>query len=272
MALKGNLRDFSFSQLLNLISLAKKTGTLQVHGPDKDAFISFAEGKLSYAQNSKNDNGLAAVLLRTEKITDKQYQVIRDRAENIGDKELGLMLINSNYVTQEEILSSLKQEFVSTANDLFTWAEGIFHFENNVTPAPDKISLLINLENIIIEGSRQLQEMERLQDEIPSLDMALKFTETPGTNIRNVNLSVKEWRVVSFINPKNSMKQIARTTKLNEFEFRTIVYSLVQAGLVEIVRPEGAEPPSPQIPTLPVKGAEEQKSLVNRLITRIRSL
>jgi len=272
MALKGNLRDFSFSQLLNLISLAKKTGTLEVHGPGKDAIISFDEGKLSYAQNSQNDNGLAAVLLRTEKLTDKQYHVIKDKAENIGDKELGLMLINSNYVTQDEILASLKQEFVSTANDLFTWAEGIFQFENNKKPSPEKISLLINLENIIIEGSRQLQEKERLEDEIPSLDMALKFTETPGTNIRNVNLSVKEWRVVSFINPKNSMRQIARTTKLNEFEFRRIVYSLVQAGLVEIIRPEGTEPPSPKIPTLPVESADEQKSLVNRLITRIRSL
>jgi len=272
MALKGNLRDFSFSQLLNLISLAKKTGTLQVHGLDKDALISFDEGKLSYAQNSRHDNALAAILLRKDKLTDKQYQVIKDRAENIGDKELGLMLINSNYVTQDEILASLKQEFVSTANDLFTWAEGIFQFENNVKPSPDKISLLISLENIIIEGSRQLQEMERLEDEIPSLDMALKFTENPGTNIRNVNLSVKEWRVVSFINPKNSMHQIARTTKLNEFEFRRIVYSLIQAGLVEIVRPEGIEPPSAKIPTLPVKSSKEQKSLVNRLITRIRSL
>lgn len=272
MALKGNLRDFSFSQLLNLISLAKKTGTLQVHGLDKDALISFDEGKLSYAQNSRHDNGLAAILLRKDKLTDKQYQVIKDRAENIGDKELGLMLINSNYVTQDEILASLKQEFVSTANDLFTWAEGIFQFKNNVKPAPDKISLLINLENIIIEGSRQLQEMERLKDEIPSLDMALKFTENPGTNIRNVNLSVKEWRVVSFINPKNSMRQIARTTKLNDFDFRRIAYSLIQAGLVEIVRPEGLEPPPSKIPTLPVKSPKEQKSLVNRLITRIRSL
>jgi hypothetical protein len=272
MALKGNLRDFSFSQLLNLISLAKKTGTLEVQGPDKDAIVSFDEGKLSYAQSSQNDNGLAAVLLRTEKLTDKQFQVIKEKAKNIGDKELGLMLINSNYVTQDEILASLKQEFVSTANDLFTWAEGIFQFENNKKPSPEKISLLISLENIIIEGSRQLQEKERLEDEIPSLDMALKFTETPGTNIRNVNLSVKEWRVVSFINPKNSMRQIARTTKLNEFEFRRIVYSLIQAGLVEIIRPEGTEPPSPKIPTLPVESADEQKSLVNRLITRIRSL
>lgn len=272
MALKGNLRDFSFSQLLNLISLAKKTGTLEVHGQDKAATISFDHGKLSYAQIDKVDNGLAAVLLRTDKLTEKQYKVIKDKANNIGDKELGLMLINSNYVTQEEILSSLKQEFVSTANDIFTWEEGIFQFENNVKPSSDKISLLISLENIIIEGSRQLQEFERLQDEIPSLAMALKFTETPGTNIRNVNLSVKEWRVVSFINPKNSMNQIARTTKLSELEFRKIVYSLIQAGLVEIIRPEGVAPPTPKVPILPVEGAEEQKSLVNRLITRIRSL
>ena len=104
MALKGNLRDFSFSQLLNLISLAKKTGTLEVHGPEKAATISFETGNLSYAQNSKKDNGLAAILLRTEKLTEKQYQVIKEKAKNIGDKELGLMLINSNYVTQEEIL------------------------------------------------------------------------------------------------------------------------------------------------------------------------
>ena len=272
MALKGNLRDFSFSQLLNLISLAKKTGTLEVHGPEKVTSISFDDGKLCYAQNSKSDHGLAAILLRSEKLTDKQYQVIKDRANNIGDKELGLMLINSSYVTQDEILSSLKLEFVSTANDLFSWEEGIFQFENNLKPSPEKISLLISLENIIIEGSRQLQEMERLQDEIPSLDMALKFTDNPGTNIRNVNLSVKEWRVVSFINPKNSMNQIAKTTKLNDLEFRRIVYSLVQAGLVEIIRPEGVAPPAPKVPTLPVEGADEQKSLVNRLITRIRSL
>ena len=32
MALKGNLHDFSITQLLNLIHLARKTGTLAVDG------------------------------------------------------------------------------------------------------------------------------------------------------------------------------------------------------------------------------------------------
>jgi hypothetical protein len=92
------------------------------------------------------------------------------------------------------------------------------------------------LENIIIEGSRQLRELEQLQDEIPSLDMALKFTDRPLTN---VNLSVDEWKVVKFVDPKNTMRQIAKTNKLTEIEVRRIVYGLLQAGLVELVRPAG---------------------------------
>jgi len=272
MALKGNLRDFSFSQLLNLISIAKKSGTLVINGPNNDAWLSFKEGKLAYAHNDHSNGSLAAILFRNDKLSKKQFQVIQRRAGNIGDKELGLMLINANYLSQQEILSSLKKEFVETTNDIFTWPEGVFQFHNNRLPDSDKISLLISLENIIIEGSRRLEELERLQDEIPSLDMALRFTDNPGTNIRNVNLSVKEWRVVSFINPKNTMRQIANKTKMNKLEFRRIVYSLLQAGLVQIVRPSGAKPPAPQAPSLPVESKEEQLTLVNRIIHRIRSL
>ena len=111
MALKGNLRDFSFSQLLNLISLAKKTGTLEVHGPEKAASISFDDGKLSYAQNSKKDHGLAAVLLRSEKLTEKQYQVIKDKANNMGEtmNKKTLRVLEYN-----KIKDMLRQQAVST--------------------------------------------------------------------------------------------------------------------------------------------------------------
>ena len=50
MALKGNLRDFTITQLLNLINLAKKTGSLVIEGPGEIAQVTFREGKLAYAQ------------------------------------------------------------------------------------------------------------------------------------------------------------------------------------------------------------------------------
>ena len=49
MALKGNLRDFSITQLLNLINLAHKTGTLAIEGPKDTAWVSFRKGKLAYS-------------------------------------------------------------------------------------------------------------------------------------------------------------------------------------------------------------------------------
>jgi hypothetical protein len=161
---------------------------------------------------------------------------------------------------------------VGIVRQLFTWAEGYFHFESNLLPPDGKITVRVELENLIIEGARQIKEMEHLQEEIPSLEMALKFTDRPGTNLRNVNLSVEEWRVISYINPKNSLRQIARATKLSDLEIRRIIYSLLQAGLVEMIRPDGLPSPTPgRVPPAPVN-KEEQRGLVNRLINRIRSM
>lgn len=273
MALKGNLRDFTITQLLNLINIAQKTGTLVVEGQDEAIKVSFREGKLTYAQIGEQDNSLATVLYRAKKISAAQHKIIKERAGHMSDKELGLLLINANYITQQDILSSLQNHFLGVLNRLFTWMEGLFRFETDVLPPNDKITVRVNLENIILEGTRKLRELEQLQDEIPSLDMALKFTDRPGANLRNVNLSVEEWKVVSYINPKNSMRQIARATHLNDLEIRRIAYSLLQAGLVELLRPEGAR----HVPAPPRQPAQkgtvvEQKSLINRIISRIRSL
>ena len=272
MALKGNLRDFTITQLLNLINLARKTGTLIVEGPSETVWIAFAEGKLTYAQMRNEDNSLAAILHKAKKFNNAQYKALKVRAANMGDKELGLMLINAGYVNRDDIIQSVQTYFIESVQRLFTWVEGLFRFENDVLPPNEKITVRVDLENLIIEGSRRLREWEQLQDEIPNLDMALKFTERPGTNLRSLNLSVEEWKVISFINPKNAMHQIAKAAKMGDLEIRRIVYGLLQAGLVEIIWPEGAPKPIPKKPALPVQDKDEQISLVNRIIKRIRSL
>ncbi|MEK7276599.1 MAG: DUF4388 domain-containing protein [Chloroflexota bacterium] len=278
MPLKGNLRDFSTTQLLNLINLARKTGTLTIDAPGEAASMSFREGKLIFAQLGNEEASLVYVLRNAGKLTEEQARALRQRPEAANDKALGLLLINAGYVTQAEILQGIKQHVLDVAFRLFTWVEGLFNFDAALLPPDDRITVPVDLENVIIEGSRRLREWEQLETELPNLDMALKFTDKPDARLQKVNLNVEEWKVVSYINPKNSIRQIAKANNMNDVDIRRIVYGLLQAGLVELVRPAGM--PAGAIPgggtrkpmALGSKDKEQDKSLVNRLITRIRSL
>lgn len=270
MALKGNLRDFPVIQLLNLINLARKSGRLVLEGAGETAWAAFREGRLAWAQFGNEDGSLAAVLRRSHKITKNQYRLLKEKTAQMSDKELGLLLINAGYTTQADILACLQQHYTQVVRRLFTWVEGAFHFEPGAAPPEERIAVRVNLENLIIEGVRQTQEWEQLQDEIPSLDIALKFSERPGTSIHNIHLSAEEWRVVSYVNPKNTLRQIARVVQMSDFEIRRLVYGLLQAGIVELVRAEQAAVPMGQ--TFSTTNKEAQRSLVDRLINRIRSI
>ncbi len=271
MALKGNIRDFSILQLLNLINLATKTGALYIEGPESNSRVVFRDGKLSFAEFMENSKQLLQELVEHEALSATQVAPIAARHATSNDKEMGIFLMNAGYLSQEQILATLEQVYSDVVRQLFSWQEGFFHFETGELTPVEKIPVKLDLENLIIEGARQTQELEELKSELPSLEMALKFTDRPGMNIRDVNLSVEEWRVVNYVNPKNTIQQIAKATQLNDLEIRRVVYALLQAGLVELVRASGAPAVLPQ-KMFPTKDPVEQKSLVNRLINKIRSI
>ena len=291
MPLQGNLRDFSTTQLLNLINLAGKTGTLSIFEGlktnEKDAMgkpkmapgaerarVAFKTGKLIGASLGGQDGNLVSVLNKTGKLTDDQARIIRERARTTSDTALALLLINANYVTQRDVVSSIQQHTLEVVYNLLTWNEGPFRFEDNSLPPPDRILVPIDLENVIIEGARRIKEIEQLNAHLPNLDMALKFPENPREKFKGIHLSVEEWRVVSFVNPKNTIRQIAKANNMSEIEIRRIVYGLEQAGLVELVKPPGMADtqPRPGGARPGIRPPQVQETVVRKLIDRIRQI
>jgi len=275
MALQGNLRDFSITQLLNLVHLARKTGALTLQKDPVTTALFFREGKLVYTTSTDHDGHLVGMLARSGKLTADQAKMISNRSAGHSDKKLAMMLINAGTVTQKDIISSIRQDFLEIVYRLFTWSEGRFIFEPNRLADEDAITIAIDLENVILEGSRHVKEWEHLQDELPDLDVALKFTDSPQSQLRNINLNVDEWRMISYISPRNSIRKIAQRIGMDDFRIRKITYGLLEAGLVEIVEPE-REPVRPA----PSKAVEKavshapavKRSVIHRLIDRIKRL
>ncbi|MEL7342029.1 MAG: DUF4388 domain-containing protein, partial [Bacteroidota bacterium] len=280
--------DFSTTQLLNLVNLSRRTGMLTIFEAiptgEKDAMknekmaageerakVAFNKGKLVYASFSEQDNGLVAVLNKAGKLTDEQAKVLKQHAKNTSDKALAMRLIGAKYVTQADIVSCIKQHILDVVYSLMTWSEGPFRFDDNVTPGKEHILVPIDLENVIIEGSRQLQKMAEINAVIDDLDMALRFPENPKEKFKGIHLSVDEWKVVSYVNPKNTIRQIMKVLNMSEAEIKKVIFALHQAGLVELVRKE--KPKTPTRRSRRRKQANQpDKQVINRLIDRLKSI
>jgi len=276
MALKGNLKDFSTTQLLNLVNLAKKTGKLNVKYEKQSAYLYFKEGRLIHASNSRDAGHLMAMLIKTGKLTKEQAGAAGKRTDSNSDKVIGKYLMDSKLVSREDIVQGVKDYILEIVYDLFGWGEGEFYFEQNSLPSSKRITMPLNLDNVILEGNRRMQETDKLQDELPDLSkIALKITDKP---LRGVKLTQDDWRVISHIHPRNSVKQIAQNNNMDEFQIRRIVYGMLQAGLVEIIRPEGLEPKKPRRPVtragkrIANQTPAEKRSVVTKLIDRIKRI
>lgn len=292
MPLQGNIRDFSTTQLFNLVNLSKRTGMLTIFDSvdtgEKDAMdqpkmkagderakIGFNKGKLIYAELTTHDSGLVAILNKAGKLTDEQAKALKARAQSTTDKALAMRLIGAKYVTQTDIVNCIKQHILDVVYNLMTWSEGPFRFDDEIQPDNKNILVPIDLENVIIEGARRIREVEQLKTHIENLDVSLKFPENPKEKFKGVHLSVEEWKVVSYVNPKNTIRQIAKANNMSEMEIRRVVYGLEQAGLVEIVKPRGtgisadaSRSSRRRKKQQPVADAK----VVNKLIAKLKSL
>lgn len=295
MPLQGNIRDISTTQLLNLVNVSRRTGMLTIFEAiptgERDAMknekmaageerakIAFNKGKLIYASLTNQDNGLVAVLNKAGKLTNDQAKILNERAKNTSDKALAMRLIGAKYVTQADIVNCVKNHILEVVYNLMTWKEGPFRFDDEVAPNADQIQVPIDLENVIIEGSRRMQKMEEINTVIDDLDIALRFPENPKEKFKGIHLSVDEWKVVSYVNPKNTIRQIMKVLNMSEAEIKKVVYGLHQAGLVEIVRNTAAsqanKPQSrrQQMQQKAGKKSGPDKQVINKLIDRLKSI
>jgi hypothetical protein len=264
--MKGNLRDFSPTQLLSLVSLAKKTGTLSVNHKEGEATLSFKEGKLVYSAMGKADGSLASILVRAGRISDKQAGSLAQYAAKTSDKQLGLLLIQKGYITQEDIVKSIKRHSLASVNSFANWKEGAFAFDPDRQPDEGRITVPLDLENVIIQIARLQKKDSQLEEEIPSLDIALKFTNRPNVQLSDLQLNKDEWRVLNYIKPDNTIRMIANKLNMSDKQIRRVIGSLREAGLVELAHARR------RAEKLSEQEKEKKRSNVVRIINRLQSI
>ncbi len=237
MALVGNLRDFGLSEFLYLVDRGYKTGRLTLTRPGDRAELYFQNGKLVYATHFSQDERIGDILVRMGRLTREQCNAaLRIQHTQEPNKPLGAILVQRGMVTMEEIHKCVRLQIEEITYGLFSWNEGDFRFEPDQQPPPESVTIPLSIENIIMEGTRRIDEWARINDKITNLDVVVRFSDQPHEKAKGVNLTPDEWRVFARINGVSSIRQISQQTALGEFDVARIVYGFLAAGLVVLMK------------------------------------
>ena len=157
MLFHGNLDDHSLPQLLNLIELGQKTGTLTLNkvtasGSEQCAVVLCEDGMLLDAMLEEDVN-LATKLCRAGVLAENRVEEIREQGSDMSDKKLAMLLIQLNYVTRRDILKGIQEHVAEVIHSLLLWDEATFHFVEELEIRPGRIVVPMDLEDIIINDT-----------------------------------------------------------------------------------------------------------------------
>ncbi len=233
MGLTGNLVTVSFPDVLQLLSTGKKTGTLSVSCGSRRKEIAFREGNIIYATSvNANEDLLGNLLLKRGKISKKDLERAITLHKQSG-RALGSTLIDMELFDKEEVADCLRMQIEEIVYNLFSWSEGEFSFAEG--DAPENVKLLVNLStmNIIMEGTRRIDEWLEIQKVLPPNDVLLRIRLMPKNKADEVVLSLDEFKIISIINGERTLPDIIEASPVGEFPSCRALYKLIVSGLVE---------------------------------------
>ncbi len=233
MGLIGNLKTVSFPDVLQLLSTGKKTGILSITSGSRKKEIAFREGNIIYATSvNTNEDLLGNLLLKRGKISKNDLERAITLHKQTG-RALGATLIDMNLFAKEEVADCLRMQIEEIVYNLFSWGEGDFSFAEGETPR--KVRMFVNLAtmNVIMEGTRRIDEWLEIQKVLPPNDVLLRVKLTMGAKSDEISLSLDEFKILTFINGERTLPELIEASPIGEFPTCRALYKMIVAGLVE---------------------------------------
>ncbi|KPL03785.1 MAG: hypothetical protein AMJ90_03220 [candidate division Zixibacteria bacterium SM23_73_2] len=237
MDLEGSIERFDLSDILQLLSTAKKTGTLGVQKGEEVVMVYFDRGNIIYAYNTNRKVKLGELLIRKKKITPTQLQrVMRAQNELKTKKRLGELLVLEQFINQKELEKVVKEQVEDVIYELLRWDKGNFKFYENKFPTQEEITINISTENLILESVRRSDEMARIQSKLPSFETVLGLAVNDSDRSKDITLESGEWNILTLVNGYRDIKRVVEDSKQPKLETLKKLVGLLMAGLIEPVK------------------------------------
>lgn len=234
MAIRGSLKEASLPDVLQLLSMGKKTGCLSVTHRNNFGSIYFDKGKISYAAIVNRRDRLGDILMKSGVITQAQLEEGIAAQAHERDKRLGEILVDRRIITRDDLHKQIRLQIEEAVYFLFTWTQGTFNFEADIRPEEQDFVVSINPESLLLEGARRVDEWSLIEKKIPGFDIVFEIDRKRLAD-SGVALTPEQETVVPLIDGRRDVAALVDETGMVEFEVGKALYGLVTAGFLHRV-------------------------------------
>jgi hypothetical protein len=244
MALQGTLKDFSITEILQLIGQQLKTGVLRIRRGKNTAEIYFVDGMIVHIfSNYRGKKDLIGeILVKAQLITEEELErVLRIQKETL--KYVGEILVELKLLTKEDVLKVISTQVYETIYELFWWEDGTFNFDLKLVESYKKVPFALSTEQVLLNILRMVDEWSEIEKKINSPHLVFRKTKGPGEGSA-VTLSPQHYlreRMTSeqemtynLVDGTRTVQEIVDRSLLGKFHASETLVNLMDLGLIEI--------------------------------------
>ena len=205
--LEGNLACFEVPDLLTFLNLGRRTGALVMERPDYETKLFLREGRPVFATSTSEQLRFGAMLVKMGKVSEDTMERI---AGKLRGARIGQALLHEKILTEDELAILLKVQVSEVIFDTFEWHDGEFTFYDRVPPPATAVTLDMDVQNLIIEGVRRIDDRERVAAAFPDRTLVVEAVTNPQRVRQSVTLMPEEWQVYFVVDGRRTIAEILR--------------------------------------------------------------
>jgi DNA-binding response OmpR family regulator len=230
--LSGDISVISVAEVLQLLELQRKTGTLLVATRGGEVSVVIDDGGVGLARSRglRDEFLLGRYLIAAGVLTRETLESVVKN--NTSQRPLGERLMELGLATETQVRSALERQTSELVYELVRWKTGRFAFEVGVADqAAHQVALRIPMTALVMEGFRRVDEW-RLIEGTFDFDEVLFRDELAIDRLGNDDLTPQERAVLDAIDGERTVREIVEDSKGNSFDLCKILYQFVNSRLV----------------------------------------
>lgn len=253
--MRGDLVAGGLTRLLHGLADADASGSLQVQGPTGPARIFLRGGAVTWATSPALRAQLGARLVGAGFVDDEQLEWALERQSATTPRpKLGTLLVDEALVGRDVIRVFVQEQVFDALFEVANWDDGRYEFVSGDEVSED-LPVALPGHHVGVEIERRLREWSEIVEVLPSLDHVPDFS---GSTTAQASLEPDEFTLMTNVDGRRSVRELALDLGYSEFEAARLVYGLAVLGIIEL-RPPAATAVAAEAPTddIDVAGALE---------------